>query len=384
MIEYRKIEPVDVLYFRGNRHFSGPGVHGSAEMPPWPSVFAGAVASRILADHNLLDFIAGHPDEAEKKLAEVAGEDFSCAFLALTQDNRIFMPLPADLVVEQPEEARTPVIRRVHPRNIPYGSSCSTELPKIPVLESPDRAKPVAGYWLELDGWAEHLQGRIPDNNHLIPIHKLWGLDPRLGIARDYLTHTAAEGKIYTTEAVNLRREIFFVAGFSGKNIPAEGLLRLGGEGRGARITTLGTDAAAWKELGKPQGGWPGFRMILTSPGIFPKGWLPPGCEKENDAIVFSCGSLRARLQAVAIRRPGTVSGWDIPRNQPKPAQKVAPLGSVYWFSVETGNTKELEPLWQESLYAALENVNEESDLWKARRREGFGRAWFGVWEPEE
>lgn len=50
MTEYRFIEPLDVLYLRGNRLFDGAGAHGAALMPPWPSLAAGALRSRMLAD----------------------------------------------------------------------------------------------------------------------------------------------------------------------------------------------------------------------------------------------------------------------------------------------------------------------------------------------
>jgi CRISPR-associated protein Cmr3 len=49
MSAYVGFEPLDVLMPRGNRLFGG-GVHGESLMPPWPSVFSGALASRALAD----------------------------------------------------------------------------------------------------------------------------------------------------------------------------------------------------------------------------------------------------------------------------------------------------------------------------------------------
>ena len=46
----RFIEPLDVLFLRGNQLFGEPGSYGEALMPPWPSVAAGALRTRILAD----------------------------------------------------------------------------------------------------------------------------------------------------------------------------------------------------------------------------------------------------------------------------------------------------------------------------------------------
>ncbi len=49
----RFIEPVDVLYLRGNLLFGGAGDHAGAQMPPWPSLFSGAIRSRMLIDHGV-------------------------------------------------------------------------------------------------------------------------------------------------------------------------------------------------------------------------------------------------------------------------------------------------------------------------------------------
>ena len=48
--ETRFIEPLDVLFLRGNKLFGDPGSYGEALIPPWPSAAAGALRSRLLAD----------------------------------------------------------------------------------------------------------------------------------------------------------------------------------------------------------------------------------------------------------------------------------------------------------------------------------------------
>ena len=52
-IETRFIEPLDVLFLRGNKLFGDPGSHGESLVPPWPSVAAGALRSRMLADERV-------------------------------------------------------------------------------------------------------------------------------------------------------------------------------------------------------------------------------------------------------------------------------------------------------------------------------------------
>src|SRR5690606_38316669 len=43
------IEPLDVLFLRGNKLFGDPGSYGESLVPPWPSVAAGAIRSALLA-----------------------------------------------------------------------------------------------------------------------------------------------------------------------------------------------------------------------------------------------------------------------------------------------------------------------------------------------
>ena len=52
------LEPLDVLYLRGNKLFADAGAHGEALMPPWPSLAAGAIRSRLMAEGASLDALA--------------------------------------------------------------------------------------------------------------------------------------------------------------------------------------------------------------------------------------------------------------------------------------------------------------------------------------
>lgn len=46
---YFFVEAIDVLMLRGNRSFGDAGQHGEALIPSWPSLFAGAFRSAMLA-----------------------------------------------------------------------------------------------------------------------------------------------------------------------------------------------------------------------------------------------------------------------------------------------------------------------------------------------
>lgn len=367
------IEPVDVLMLRGNRLFGG-GIHGGAQMPPWPSVITGAVASRALADAGEVtklcrDFRSRDPAEI---LHQALGPDYGLRELLLKQGDNVWCPVPADLVIVGDLEAGLSV-HRLEPREVPEGLASSYPLPMWPILNARERRKPTRSPWLRLDGLMAHLRGETPSAAQLTTSEELWALDPRLGIALDGRTRTVATGAIYTTDAVAPKNGVSLLARFKGNTLPLEGLLRLGGDGRAARVHRA--DDIIVRELdkaGKPESGWSGFRMILATPGIFPSGWIPPGVSSD----VLSFEGLRARLVAAAVPRHDVVSGWDLARGVPKPAQKVAPAGSCYWFRVEAGDTAALERIHQEGLWALVD----KNDPAMLRRHEGWNQVWFGHW----
>ena len=365
--------PLDLLYLRGNRLFGGAGDHSDALMPPWPSVFTGAVLSRALAD-------AGRMQEAAERrngpslVSEMFGA-FSARLVALADKNRrgrIFFPLPADLAVLAAGDTPAPIALSTLPRDSFSGCSSSLhpDIPEYPVLRTRLRAKPARGYWITIEGLTAHMEGKTVEPDHLVRTSDLWNTDSRLGIAMDSATRTVEEGRIYTSDTIALADGIGFLCVFSHErgDVPEGGLVRLGGDGRGAEIFGY-PDAPV--DLGRPQEGWSRFRMILATPCPSEYGWIPPHVKKEGDGIYLTLNGFRARLMSSAVNRYEVISGWDMVENRPKDAARVIPGGSVYWFEVEQGDTSALEDIWKAGLIPA------DDEKFTSRRREGFGQVWF-------
>lgn len=182
---------------------------------------------------------------------------------------------------------------------------------------------------------------------------------------------------LYTTDSIVLRSGVSFLVGVNGASeiLPRTGLVRLGGDGRGASLApwdSSGTDQP-WMHRPKTKG----FRLILATPGLFPGGWLPPRVEQRGTEYVLRVDGLAARLVAAAISRADVISGWDLAKRSPKPAVRVVPAGSVYWFEIQDGAPAVLDKLladglWPESLDPAM----------RIRRSEGFNNVWLGDWDP--
>jgi CRISPR-associated protein Cmr3 len=80
-----------------------------------------------------------------------------------------------------------------------------------------------------------------------------------------------------------------------------------------------------------------------------------------------------ARLACAAVPRAEIVSGWDLAQRQPKPAQRVAPAGSVYWLDELDATPQALGKLAEQGLWAAADENPQ-------RRAEGFNRFSFAAW----
>jgi len=373
-MNWHAIEPLDVLFLRGNRLFGDPGSYGEALVPPWPSVAAGAIRSAILARDGV-DFAAfakgtaphdtlGTPESPGRfavtafRLARRAGDRWEALY-----------PQPADLVVTKTDDGGI-TVHRLQPRAIHDGIQSSMPCAQLPVLSQPERAKPDSGWWLTEAAWREYLQGGTPAAADLAPSHRLWQLDERVGVGLEAERRRAQDGRLFTVQAVAFREGVGFLAATEGDALREQTLLRLGGDGRGARITPLAdhgppqADPAAIAQARRA-------RIVLTTPGIFPEGWHLPGMAEDGR---FDLHGVRGRVTAAAVGRAEVISGWNLAKWQPKPARRAAPAGSVYWIEDLAATPEDLgkladEGLWPEQGYDAQ------------RRAEGFNRFDWGVWK---
>ena len=228
---------------------------------------------------------------------------------------------------------------------------------------------------LDAAGLAAHLAGNLPANT--LKAADLFQRETRPGIALDAGSRTAQEGALYTTEAIAFKTATGFLVGIDGDAglFASSGLLRLGGDGKGAaykRIdftppATALADTAASRR----------FRVILATPGIFTGGWLPDGVTPPGERDFRLQGEgFSARLVCAAVPRFDIISGWDLALRQPKTAQRVAPAGSVYWFDQLEGDVGKLAAWVASGLWG--HNCD------KQRRAEGFNLAWLANWKETQ
>jgi CRISPR-associated protein Cmr3 len=220
-------------------------------------------------------------------------------------------------------------------------------------------------------------------------------LDTRVGVGLEASTRSAAEGRLFTAQAVAFTQrgrkikdertgeelianyDVGFVASVAGAEVPTEGLMRLGGDGRGAALHPVKEplpEVDLQRILDSRR-----CRMVLVSPGLFANGWLPTGAkpeEKRKDgAVRFELAGVSGWIVCAAVPRFEVVSGWDLANWRPKPALRAAPAGSVYWLELDESVTAEaLRKLAERGLW-----TEEEYDR-NPRRAEGFNRLAFAFW----
>ena len=364
------LEPLDLLVLRGNRLFAGGGAHGEALMPPWPSVAAGSLRSRMLVD------AGADPGAFARGESVLVGERAAALGTPAAPGSfrvRHFGParrrgdaievlygLPADLVLEG--ERFMPVL----PRRLPLGITSSYSLGALPMLGA-DRAKQPRGWWITQQGFALWQAGEPVPKEHAVESSLLWTVDSRLGIGMNSTMGTAKDGGLYTTEAVAMRSGVGFLVAVLGAlgALPTDGLVRFGGDGRAASVhpTTFHPAQPDPDYIVRERR----FRLLLSTPGIFPGGWRLPGLEATG---FWRTDAFSARLVAASADRLMTVSGWDLVRAAPKPAVRAVPPGAVYWFDEFEGDARALEAFVAEGFPL--------DDPW--RRAEGFNNCLLAAW----
>ncbi len=373
MTAHRFLQPLDVLILRGNKLFGDPGSYGESLVPPWPSAAAGALRSRMLADDGVDPGAFATGDVRHPTLGTPAEPgpfrvtSFHVARMAPGGQIELLAEPPADLILSRDDNGVLNLAALV-PSPLPKGLASSAPMPLLPVLGEPQRRKPAGGYWLNQQGWAAYLQGRLPAAADLVSTAELWQIDARVGVGLDPEQRRADDGKLFTTQAVTFRPETGFLVGVAGAEPPAAGAVRLGGDGRAAAVRPaacepLMPDLSAIAAAGR-------CRLVLTSPGIFPGGWRLPGSEPDGR---FALGGVRGRLVSAAVPRAQTVSGWNLAGWRPKPAQRAAPTGSVYWLDQLEATPEALGKLAADGLW------REPCDD-PQRRAEGFNRFSFAIW----
>ncbi|MCS7219860.1 MAG: type III-B CRISPR module-associated protein Cmr3 [Anaerolineae bacterium] len=353
------LEPIDVWLFRDGRPFDALSDHRAQSLfPPYPTAMQGIIRSH----HLVVKKVDLRNQEAIEHAVGTAttyppGFQMRGPFLARRTSEGVqrYFPLPADAV------AQGDVIRALVPSELPAGVWSSVPMPRL-LWHDGEPTKREERWWLREDALMAYLEQGVVQideetgrESRICKQDALFQRENRLGIGLDDTTRTSQEGALYEVEFVRVVPGVGLeveVEGLDGW--PEKGILRAGGEGRGAYFEA--SDAPTWPEAPNPLP--QRFKVYLATPAYFEEGWKPKDWQRFFDGKV--------ELMAAALGRYESLGGFDLATNTHKPARRYVPAGSVYFFQSDG----------QASLKASLVNQAITDDGAKI----GFGQILIGRW----
>ncbi|HLH23112.1 MAG TPA: type III-B CRISPR module-associated Cmr3 family protein [Chloroflexota bacterium] len=325
------LEPVDVWLFRDGRPFDALSDHRAESVfPPYPTVLQGAIRS-----HHLV--VQGVDLRDQRAIAAAVGtaDDFKDLrlrgpFLARRAADTVvrFLPQPADSIALQ-RDGRWTLQPAAPPQPPPATLLTSAPTPRLLGLaDAPTKGR--AGLWLAEADLRAYLRG---EPVRAVEGDTLFCRESRLGIGINDARRTSEEGALYEADFIRPRTDVGLLAEVQGyTGWPPRGLLRLGGEARGASFEQV--SALRWPAPPDPLPAR--FKLYFATPTFFRDGWRPLG---EDWGAYFDGG---VELVAAAVGRYESVGGFDLARASHKPARRYVPAGSVYYF--ESGGAARLRP----------------------------------------
>lgn len=329
--------PCDVWMFRDSRPFDAEDDHTAAGMfPPLPTVLQGALRTAwlLLSGTGFADY---HYDEACPARAEIGppgsealpeGRFMRGPFVAQECGDRqeLWFPAPANLQADG---------RRCLPAALDGLLASSLDPALLPCA---GQGPPPERLYVRGSQLARYLAGDdLAPNDTDFQAADLAAPEPRLGLmlqpAEEGIKRKTARAGYLWSVAFSRLREGFGLAvetNLSGVDFGRYRLTRLGGEGRGARVS-----AAQWEYPVRPVlVNHSRFLLYLATPALFVKDdvaqWQPPGG--------WPAVGLPPTARLCGYRpAPGAVTfgGWDMAGRRPRPNRRGVPAGSVYFFQCE-------------------------------------------------
>jgi len=372
-----RFSALDTWFFRESRPMEAiGGSELASNFPPSPRTLLGALRTAI-GDTQGVDWRAFASDSSHPLRSSIGfGDDLGPLALrgpwVCEGDERLY-PVPLFLL-EKTTGAATDLTR------LRIGPARETSLGKVRLPEMPSGKqgfKPFEWAWLRAGGLAQVLNGGVPDPTAIRRPRDLFQEEPRLGIARDNTRRITDEGLLYQTKHVRPSLSTALEADLTlgeWTSLP-DGLVRLGGEGRLAKITR--TNGAGFPAAPAAISRTCGLILVLLTPARFgsgPEAWLPPRFQPEdqNGLQVWrgEIAGIALTLHAAVLGKAQREGGWDLAQHRPRPVQSLIPAGSAYYVTCEGDKTDAI---------AALHETQVGED-----RALGRGLLACGLWNQEE
>lgn len=410
------ITPHDPIIARDGRPFGiGQGIRMRSLDWPYPSVLAGSLRTML---GKMNGGFSG--EDVDNLLKDLLG--ICIAGPLPLKDKQLYLPIPKDILAK--EDIKKFEAIPLRPADLRDSEVCdfpnSCLLPAM-IPESYDDFKPekLPAFWSikKMTEWlinpngvnfiiCRDLKEKGDDQDNGCNGKKkkeFWDNDPDFLEApeRDERVHTGIDAK--TGAAAVEEGLLFMSAGLDMSTTEKGGSIRLAARietdnvfkeiiGKLNEIHPLGGERKLvhWSSANEPVG-WQcpteipskleelntgKIRMVLATPAIFSKGWLPGWLDSETlEGIPPRLkGDQKLKLISACTDRWRPISGWSVEAKSrgPKAIRRMVPAGSVYFFEAHNKEAASdlVKSCWLESV---CDNPQD--------RKDGFGLAVWGVWE---
>ena len=355
-----QIDPLDTLFFRDGKPFRmGEETWSNSIFPPNPSVIYGALRSAYFANH-IDDLGKANEEDDPTKGLKIKG-------IYYLIDNDIYFPLPMDCVKEKKDDDDDKPVKvsTLSMRKNDNLSNCPTEY--LLFDRENRKVENVTDGLVRKSVFEKYLVNTL-DNFSISKMSDYVISEPKIGIGISKKTGASDKSKLYRVDMKRLsyknnNKISILVNFFDDLNLPEEGIIKFGGEGKAARYNRykekdINIDFPKFKENANQ------FKIVLTTSAIFKNGWLPDWIDETT--LVGEFNGLKIKLLVAAIDKPIYIGGFDMKEKKPKPMFKAVPAGSVYYFELINGNMEEVKNAFHQK---AISDVYSE---------QGFGIAYVG------
>jgi CRISPR-associated protein Cmr3 len=369
-------EPVDTLFFRGNRPFTA-GVDTFAESVfPSPLTIYGAIGEYILKKNgtDIKEFLNEQKEDPILGRYNNELKDTKVKIIGpfLYFDTKVYFPTPANIYQQKGG-------------NIHF---CRPDTSRTVQWDIKDGLHPIKLSETEVKPYNKLLSNkeinRYLKNSGILAfmgergIETIYQNERRFGHKLDSASLTVDEGFLYGVEHMRFKEEAYelqyhkagLIVFVKGEQIKESTFMNeitiIGGEKRMARIDVkknFNMDDIKDEICSKFD---KRFLIYLATPAIFAEGF------KKN---IWFNGFKGDSLVGAAVNKPYYISGWkrdSVSKGYPRPIRKVVPAGSVYFFEAKD---------WDKNTFSSFyETYNFNESFSDEYPSAGFGIGLIGIW----
>ena len=288
-----------------------------------------------------------------------------------------FFP-PADVVAQGEKESSIFHVYPLQPRNV--DDDAGVDLPEglLPCF-LPDEAvkgKPTSlnGFWsLErMKKWLLGCGAFSVDSAEKLVDWSMPVVDQSVHVKIKPDTLSSEDGMLFTCSSLSFMGPSYDLSvRIQSDDLPQRGIHPVGGERHLVQWNKT-VAPAGWEcpvEIKSALADGKYVRMVLASPAIFKKGWLPDWIDERTLQGIVPGTNVKVILKSAVLQRWKAISGWSYELKGPKPIRRMVPTGSVYFFEIIEGDAAGLSEMWMKSVCGKTQNIND-----------GFGLVLWGIW----